>query len=93
MQEPIQIERAYFNARNKLIEKGFHFPKNIKVSLVSRQVFVDAGLPETVMGLNTSQMGLFDQTHHVKVLYGLPFIQSSGVIGHELLHIWQNQES
>jgi hypothetical protein len=92
VQEPTQIEQAYFYARNQLIEKGFDFPKNIKVSLVSRQVFLEAGLPDSVMGLNTSQLGLFEQTHHLKVLYGLPFVQCSGVIAHELLHTWQNHK-
>ena len=92
VQETKQIEQAYFNAHKLLTEKGFDFPKNIKVSLVSRDVFAEAGYPISVMGLNTSQIGLFGQTHQIKVLFGLPFSMCSGVIAHELLHVWQHSK-
>jgi len=92
VQETKQIELAYFNARKLLSEKGFDFPKKIKVSLVSREVFGEAGYPDTVLGMNTSQIGILEQTHHVKVLFGLPLTLCSGVIAHEILHVWQHDK-
>lgn len=88
-----QIEQAYFNAHKLLSEKGFDFPtNNIKITLVSRDVFAEAGYPISVMGLNTSKISLFGQTHQIKILFGMPFTMSSGVIAHELLHVWQNSK-
>lgn len=92
VQETKQIEQAYFYAQKLLTEKGFYFPKKIKISLVSRDVFAEAGYPNSVMGLNTSQISLFEQKHQIKILFGLPSVMSSGIIAHELLHVWQHSK-
>lgn len=92
VRETSQLNQIYFAALGLLKEKGFEFPKNIKVSLVSMEVFREAGYPPTIYGLNTSQVGVFEVKHHVKVLWGLPMLLCTGVVAHELLHVWQNSE-
>ncbi|MCF8267074.1 MAG: protein DA1 [Ignavibacteriales bacterium] len=92
VQNPELIEQAYFNARKLLSEKGFDFPKNIKVSLVSSEVFSEEGYSESILGLNTSLLSLMERKHHVRILYGLPFTLTSGVIAHEILHVWQHEK-
>ncbi|MEI6681651.1 MAG: protein DA1 [Bacteroidota bacterium] len=90
VKEEKTLTRAFLHAKTLLREKGFDFPQNIEVSLVSGAVFNEAGYSPSMMGLNTSQIGLFESRHDIKVLWGLPFLHTSGILAHEMLHVWQN---
>ena len=86
-----KLDAAYCKAIRLLREKGFCFPNDIKVSLVSKEIFVKRGY-KTASGLCVSQINMFGFRHHIMILFGLPELNTVGIIAHELLHCWQNQE-
>lgn len=86
-----QLNRSYFEAITLLKEKGFDFPSNIKVFLVSQDVFTELGYAPTTLGLNVTKKSYSKvQSHEISVLWGLPYLLCTGVLAHELLHVWQN---
>jgi hypothetical protein len=83
------LEKSYFHARNLLNDKGFAFPRKIKVSLVSKDYFTKQGLHSS-WGQAISYIGGMEQRHEIKVMIGLPFIMCCAIMAHEMLHVWQN---
>ena len=85
----ILLKQAFDNAKELLQEKGFDFPK-VTVHFASKEDFFRMGYHNGTLGLTTSVIGIGQTTHKITILYGLPMLLSSGILGHELLHVWQN---
>lgn len=86
-----QLNRSYFEAISLLKEKGFDFSTNIKVLLVSQDIFTELGYATSTLGLNVTKKSYSKvQSHEISILWGLPYILCTGILAHELLHVWQN---
>jgi hypothetical protein len=82
------LKQAFFYAKNLLQEKGFEFPK-VVVCLASKNDFIRLGY-HNGLGLTSSWVTIGQGKHKIRVLYGLPMLLTTGVLAHELLHVWQN---
>jgi hypothetical protein len=84
------LNKAFFNAKILLQEKGFSFPK-ITISFASKEDFVRLGCHDETLGLTISRIAIGKEKHEIQILYGLPILLSTGIIAHELLHSWLNR--
>lgn len=82
----------------EILEKtGFvDIPKNIEIVLANSHALTNktnhAGTRGvTLTNTQYSHHKRVGMVHQIGILYGLPYIEFAGILAHELLHVWQNQ--
>lgn len=81
----------------QLVSVGFkQIPLNVPISLVSQNE-----LTRKSNSLHTKGVAVFQKEfknnkvhaikHHIYILHGIPKIEFKGILAHELVHVWQNE--
>jgi len=88
----IKLKEAFLHSKLLLQGKGFEFPP-VNVDFASQIDFSGSGYSEGTIGITVSHLSTAQQCHKIKILFGLPKVMCSAVLGHELLHVWLNEEN
>jgi len=93
----VVVNRSKRKVLDLLAQAGFaDIPKNIEIVLTNRHALTNKTDHPFTRGLtltnthfsNYKRVGM---EHQIGILFGLPELEFSGILAHELLHVWQNQ--
>jgi len=83
----------------QLTDVGFkHIPLNVPLSLASQPELTNKSCAVNTRGMALFQKEFKDHKvhaikHHIYILYGVPKIEFQGILAHELIHVWQNENN